>query len=126
MTSETETQEALVAANERIMSTFDQAEADGMAALHTEEQEQLSPSNAVIIVRELTLQMAQAVVTHPERVRVEATAGVSIIVLDLRVDPEDMGRVIGKEGRVANAMRTLLYCLAAKIGKRVTLEIIGT
>ena len=82
--------------------------------------------DALIIVRELTLQMAQAVVTHPDRVRVEATAGTSIIVIDLRVDPEDMGRVIGKEGRVANAMRTLLYSLATKIGKRVTLEIIGT
>ena len=124
MTSETETYETIVAANERIMSTFGQADAAGMAALHTE-QEQLLPPN-VVIIQELTLQMAQAVVTHPDRVRVEATAGVSIIVLDLRVDPEDMGRVIGKEGRVANAMRTLLHCFAAKIGKRVTLEIIGT
>ena len=125
MTSETETREAIVAANERIMSTFGQAEAAGMAALHPE-QEQLLPPDALIIVRELTLQMAQAVVTHPDRVRVVATVGVSIIVLDLRVDPEDMGRVIGKEGRVANAMRTLLHCFAAKIGKRVTLEIIET
>ena len=125
MTSETETHEAIVAANERIMSTFGQADAAGMAALHSE-QEQLLPPDAVIIIRELTLQMAQAVVTHPDRVRVEATAGASIIVIDLRVDPEDMGRVIGKEGRVANAMRTLLYSLATKIGKRVTLEIIGT
>ena len=98
MTSETETHEAIGAANERIVSTFGQAEAAGMAALHTE-QEQLLPPNAVIILRELTLQMAQAVVTHPERVRVEATAGASIIILDLRVDPENMGRVIGKEGR---------------------------
>ena len=80
----------------------------------------------VITLRELTLQMASAVVLHPDRVRVEATAGASIIVLDLKVDPEDMGRVIGKEGRVANAMRTLLYCFAAKTGKRVTLEIIET
>lgn len=124
MTSETETHEAVVVANERIMNTFGQAEAAGVAVLDTE-REQLSPSHAVIL-RELTLQMAQAVVTHPDRVRVEAMTGASIIVLDLRVDPEDMGRVIGKEGRVANAMRTLLHCFAAKTGKRVTLEIIGT
>ena len=124
MTSETETHEAIVAANESIRSTVGQAEAAGLAVLHPE-RGQLSPSNAVIL-QELTLQMAQAVVTHPERVRVEATAGTSIIVIDLRVDPEDMGRVIGKEGRVANAMRTLLYCFAAKTGKRVTLEIIET
>ena len=123
MTSETETNEAIVAANERIMSTFGQADAAGMAVLHRE-RGQLAPPDALIIVRELTLQMAQAVVTHPERVRVEATAGVSIIVLDLRVDPEDMGRVIGKEGRVANAMRTLLRVLGGKQGKRVTLEIV--
>ena len=125
MTSETETHEALVAANERMMSTFGQAEAAGMVALHPE-QGQLLPPDALITVRELTLQMAQAVVTQPDRVRVEATAGASIIVIDLRVDPEDMGRVIGKEGRVANAMRTLLYSLAAKTGKRVALEIIET
>lgn len=124
MTSETETHEANVTANERIMSAFGQADVASMAALHPG-QEQLLPPN-VVIIRELTLQMAQAVVTHPDRVRVEATAGASIIVLDLRVDPEDMGRVIGKEGRVANAMRTLLHCFAAKTGKRVTLEIIET
>jgi uncharacterized protein len=125
MTSETETHEDLVAANERIMSPFDQADTAGMAALHPE-RGQLLPSNTVIILRELTLQMAQAVVTHPDQVRVEAIAGASTIVLDLRVDPEDIGRVIGKEGRVANAMRTLLHAFAAKIGKRVTLEIIET
>ena len=125
MTTETETREAIVTANERMTSTFDQAEAAGIAALHPE-RGQLLPSNAVIIIQELTLQMAQAVVIHPDRVRVEATAGASIIVLDLKVDPEDMGRVIGKEGRVANAMRTLLHCFAAKAGKRITLEIIET
>ena len=66
----------------------------------------------VTILRELTLQMARAVVTHPDRVRVETAAGVSMTVLELSVDPEDMGRIIGKEGRVANAMRTLLRASA--------------
>jgi predicted RNA-binding protein YlqC (UPF0109 family) len=47
-------------------------------------------------------------------------------ILELSVDPEDMGRIIGKEGRVANAMRTLLRASAAKMNKRVTLEIFGT
>ena len=125
MTSSNKIHEAIVAANERIMSTFGQAEAAGVAALHPE-REQFSPSNEVIIVRELTLQMAQAVVTHPERVRVEATAGASMIVLELSVDPEDMGRVIGKEGRVANAMRIVLRVSAAQMDKRVNLEIIET
>jgi predicted RNA-binding protein YlqC (UPF0109 family) len=47
-----------------------------------------------------------------------------MIVLELSVAPDDMGRIIGKEGRVANAMRTLLRTSAAKDGKRVNLEII--
>jgi uncharacterized protein len=84
----------------------------------------LQEDQAVTILQELTLQMAQAVVTHSEQVRVEATAGVSMTVLELKVDPEDMGRIIGKEGRVANAMRTLLRTSAAQMGKRITLEII--
>jgi predicted RNA-binding protein YlqC (UPF0109 family) len=75
-------------------------------------------------LKELTLQMARAVVNNPEKVRVEEVEGASMIVLELSVDPEDMGRIIGKEGRVANAMRTLLRTSAAKEGKRVNLEII--
>jgi predicted RNA-binding protein YlqC (UPF0109 family) len=68
--------------------------------------------------------MARAVVTKPEEVRVEEVEGASMIVLELSVDSGDMGRIIGKEGRVANAMRTLLRTSAAKEGKRVNLEII--
>jgi predicted RNA-binding protein YlqC (UPF0109 family) len=75
-------------------------------------------------LKELTLQMARAVVNNPDKVRVEEVEGASMIVLELSVDPEDMGRIIGKEGRVANAMRTLLRTSAAKEGKRVNLEII--
>ena len=76
------------------------------------------------VLKELTLQMARAVVNNPDKVRVEEVEGASMIVLELSVDPEDMGRIIGKEGRVANAMRTLLRTSAAKDGKRVNLEII--
>jgi predicted RNA-binding protein YlqC (UPF0109 family) len=68
--------------------------------------------------------MAQAVVNNSDRVQVEEVEGSSMIVLELKVDPDDMGRIIGKEGRVANAMRTLLRTSAAKDGKRVNLEII--
>ena len=75
-------------------------------------------------LKDLTLQMAQAVVSQPDQVRVEEVEGASMIVLELSVDPQDMGRIIGKEGRVANAMRTLLRTSAAKDGKRVNLEII--
>lgn len=75
-------------------------------------------------LKELTLHMARAVVTNPDQVQVEEVEGASMIVLELRVAQEDMGRIIGKEGRVANAMRTLLRTSAAKDGKRVNLEII--
>jgi hypothetical protein len=75
-------------------------------------------------LKELTFQMARAVVNNPDQVRVEEVEGASMIVLELSVDPDDMGRIIGKEGRVANAMRTLLRTSAAKDGKRVNLEII--
>jgi len=74
-------------------------------------------------LKDLTLQMARAVVNHSDRVQVEEVEGASMIVLELSVDPEDMGRIIGKEGRVANAMRTLLRTSAAKDGKGVNLEI---
>ena len=86
----------------------------------------LEEDQTTIILRELTLQMARAVVKDPDQVGVEATAGPSMIVLELKVGPEDMGRIIGKEGRVANAMRTLLRAGAAQRDKRVTLEIIGS
>ncbi len=75
-------------------------------------------------LKDLTLEMARAVVSESDRVRVEEVEGASMIVLELSVAPTDMGRIIGKEGRVANAMRTLLRTSAAKDGKRVNLEII--
>jgi predicted RNA-binding protein YlqC (UPF0109 family) len=75
-------------------------------------------------LKDLTLQMAKAVVNSPEEVQVEEIEGASMIVLELKVSASDMGRIIGKEGRVANAMRTLLRTSAAKDGKRVNLEII--
>ncbi|MDX1521879.1 MAG: KH domain-containing protein [Anaerolineae bacterium] len=75
-------------------------------------------------LKDLTLQMARAVVSNSDKVQVEEVEGSSMIVLELSVDPDDMGRIIGKEGRVANAMRTLLRTSAAKDGKRVNLEIL--
>jgi hypothetical protein len=75
-------------------------------------------------LKDLTLQMARAVVNNSDKVHVEEVEGASMIVLELSVDPDDMGRIIGKEGRVANAMRTLLRTSAAKDGKRVNLEIV--
>ena len=75
-------------------------------------------------LKDLTLRMAQAVVNNADQVQVSEVEGSSMIVLELKVDPDDMGRIIGKEGRVANAMRTVLRTSAAKDGKRVSLEIV--
>jgi predicted RNA-binding protein YlqC (UPF0109 family) len=55
---------------------------------------------------------------------VEEIEGTSATIYELRVSAEDMGRVIGKQGRVANAMRVLLRAAAARQGRRVTLEIV--
>lgn len=75
-------------------------------------------------MKELIEYIAKALVDNPDQVEVNEIQGSTSVILELRVAPEDMGRVIGRNGRVANAMRTLLRVLAAKQGKRVTLEIV--
>jgi predicted RNA-binding protein YlqC (UPF0109 family) len=87
-------------------------------------QEEIVTNEVDSKLKDLTLRMAQAVVNNPEQVRIEVTEGASMIILELSVDPDDMGRVIGKKGQAANAMRTLLRSSAAQKGKRVNLEII--
>lgn len=75
-------------------------------------------------LRELVEYIAKSLVDDPSQVYVSEIEGETSVVLELRVGPEDMGRVIGKGGRTANAIRTLVRVLAAKQGKRVTLEIV--
>lgn len=75
-------------------------------------------------MKDLVEYMAKALVTDPSQVWVKEVQEGDHIVLELHVAPEDMGRVIGKGGRVANAMRTLLRVAAGREGKRVTLEIV--
>lgn len=75
-------------------------------------------------MKEMIEYIAKSLVDKPDAVEVTEIEGSTSIILELRVAPEDMGRVIGRNGRVANAMRTLLRVQAAKQGKRVTLEIV--
>jgi predicted RNA-binding protein YlqC (UPF0109 family) len=75
-------------------------------------------------MKDLVEYIAKSLVDDPSQVSVTEIQGTTSIILELRVAPEDMGRVIGRNGRVANAMRTLLKVVAAKQGKRVTLEIV--
>jgi predicted RNA-binding protein YlqC (UPF0109 family) len=74
-------------------------------------------------MKELIEYMAAALVDDPSQVYVEEIVRSRQIIYRLRVAPEDMGRVIGKGGRVANAMRTLLRVAAVREGKRAILEI---
>jgi predicted RNA-binding protein YlqC (UPF0109 family) len=75
-------------------------------------------------MKELVEYIAKSLVDDPSQVQVTEIEGATSVILELTVAPEDMGRVIGRNGRVANAMRTLLRVIAAKQGKRVTLEIV--
>lgn len=73
---------------------------------------------------ELVEYIAKALVDHPENVVVNQIEGEQSVILELKVDPEDMGKVIGKQGGIAKAIRTVVKAAAAKEGKRVVVEII--
>ena len=67
--------------------------------------------------------MAKSLVNNPDAASVSETEGEEGIELVLKVAPEDMGKVIGKQGRIAKAMRVVLKAAAAKEGKKANLEI---
>ncbi len=75
-------------------------------------------------MKELILCIAKALVDNPDQVVVEEITTQQTLVLELRVAKEDIGKVIGKKGRTAQAMRTILSCASAKIQKRAILEIV--
>jgi predicted RNA-binding protein YlqC (UPF0109 family) len=75
-------------------------------------------------MKELLTYIAQALVDHPEQVSVAEIEGNQTSVLELTVAKDDLGKVIGKQGRTARAMRTILSAASAKIRKRTVLEII--
>jgi predicted RNA-binding protein YlqC (UPF0109 family) len=75
-------------------------------------------------VKELVESIARALVDHPEDVQVKSVEGSQVTVLELRVHPEDLGKVIGRQGRTAKAVRTLLGAAGMKLRKRFTLEIL--
>jgi predicted RNA-binding protein YlqC (UPF0109 family) len=78
----------------------------------------------VIMLKELIEFMARALVDSPEKVKVSEIEGEQTSVIELRVAKEDLGKVIGKQGRTARAMRTILSAASTKIRKRAVLEII--
>jgi len=75
-------------------------------------------------LKELVEYLAKSLVDHPEDVHVNEVEGERTIILELSVSPEDMGKVIGKQGRIAKAIRTVVKAAAAKEGKKVSVEIL--
>ncbi|MBC7341753.1 MAG: KH domain-containing protein [Clostridia bacterium] len=75
-------------------------------------------------MQELLKFLASALVDHPEAVEVKEVQGERSVILELRVAPEDMGKVIGKQGRIANALRTVIKAAGARDGKKVVVEIV--
>ena len=75
-------------------------------------------------MRELVESMARALVDRPEEVLVKEVDGERTTVFELRVASTDLGKVIGKQGKTARAMRTILGAAGTKIGKRCVLEIL--
>jgi len=75
-------------------------------------------------MKELLEALAKALVDDPDQVHVRAIEGEQIAVFELRVHKSDLGKVIGREGRTANAIRTILNGVGMKLRKRFTLEIL--
>lgn len=75
-------------------------------------------------MKELLEACAKSLVDNPDAVQVDVVEGDRSVILQLRVAPEDVGKVIGKQGRIAQALRTLVRAVAVKQGKRAIVEIL--
>jgi predicted RNA-binding protein YlqC (UPF0109 family) len=75
-------------------------------------------------MKELVDYLARHLVNHPESVEVKETQGDTASVLELKVAKEDLGRIIGKQGRTAKSIRTILNAAASRTNRKVVLEIV--
>jgi predicted RNA-binding protein YlqC (UPF0109 family) len=75
-------------------------------------------------LEELLAEIARTLVDHPNEVEVRAVQGQVVSILELRVHPEDLGKVIGRHGRTADAIRTIIGAAGWKLQEHVTVEII--
>jgi len=73
---------------------------------------------------ELVEIIAKSLVENPDAVEVKEIAGKTSVIIELKVAPEDMGKVIGKQGRIAKALRTVVKAAATKANQKVVVEII--
>jgi uncharacterized protein len=76
------------------------------------------------MVKDLVLYIIQQLVDKPEAISLEEIESEQGIILRLRVDPEERGKIIGKEGKMARSIRTLVHIVSLKIGKKILLEIV--
>jgi uncharacterized protein len=76
------------------------------------------------MLKELVEYIVKKLVDKPESVVVSEVSGEQATIIELRVDPQDLGKVIGKEGKTARAIRTLVHAAASKERKRAVLEIL--
>jgi len=76
-------------------------------------------------MRELVELMVKSLVDDPDQARVNEVAGESIVVYEVSVAEDDLGKVIGKGGRIANAMRTIVKAAATKTDRKATVEILS-
>ncbi|MCS6957802.1 MAG: KH domain-containing protein [Aquificaceae bacterium] len=75
-------------------------------------------------LRDIVEITAKSLVDNPEKVNVQEIEGEKTVVIELRVDKADLGKVIGRGGRIARSLRTILASMGRKINKRVVLEIL--
>ena len=75
-------------------------------------------------MKELLEVIAKRLVEHPEQVVVAETNNERALILELKVAPEDMGKVIGRQGRIAKEIRTIMKSVAQRNGKKVSVEIV--
>lgn len=75
-------------------------------------------------MKDLVEEIAKALVDAPDEVQVREVAGEQVTVFELRVAPDDLGKVIGKQGRTARSIRTLLGAVGTKLNRRYSLEIL--
>ncbi len=75
-------------------------------------------------MKDLIIHIAKALVDHPEQVEVLEVEGEQVLVLELKVAKEDVGKIIGKQGRTVQAIRTILNAASGKVKKHTVIEII--
>ncbi|MFC1483021.1 KH domain-containing protein [Candidatus Margulisiibacteriota bacterium] len=75
-------------------------------------------------MKDLVERIVKALVDSPDDVKITETEGSSVLILEISVSTDDVGKVIGKEGRIANAIRTIVKAASSKVNKKVTVEIV--